>query len=155
MCVPFSAARENVRAAVIQTAAKRARLSRDAQNDWGEYKLDAERKAGEVLADMPKHPGTRYGPDMLSAPEDAPPSYSELDLDYKRASRWQLLASLPDEEYEQFKESARADTEKVITQSAALAVAKHPMLGAAGRQVRQRRRLSTAHSGESTVDTHP
>jgi DNA modification methylase len=50
---------------------------------------------------------------------------ADLGISYPQSSRWQLLAMLPDEEYESFKDAVRADTEKVITQSAALAVAKH------------------------------
>ncbi len=42
---------------VMALAVTRAKLGRDSQNDWGEFKLDAERKAGLMLAEMPKHRG--------------------------------------------------------------------------------------------------
>lgn len=113
------------RAEVIRTAARVAGLSRDAQNDWGEYKLDAERKAGLMLATMDKNVGGRPRENPSHDEIGLPASYGELELDHNKAHRWQMVASLPDEEYEQFKADVRADTEKVITQSAAIAVAKH------------------------------
>lgn len=115
------------RAAVIRVAAQRAKLSRDAQNDWGEYKLDAERKAGMMLADMDLSAGGRPAetPVNMIGVSASAPTLQELGIDYNRSSRWQLLASLPDDEYESFKAEVRSDTEKIITQSAALAAAKH------------------------------
>jgi hypothetical protein len=41
----------------MRQAVQIAGLSRDAQNDWGEYKLDAERKAGTVLRELDKDRG--------------------------------------------------------------------------------------------------
>lgn len=47
------------RADILKTMARKAKLSRDAQNDWAEYKLDAERKAGSILQQMDKNKGGR------------------------------------------------------------------------------------------------
>lgn len=110
------------RAAVIRVAAQRAGLSRDAQNDWGEYKLDAERKAGTMLARMAE---IKRGGDQRSNSRGDRLVLADLGIDENRSKRWQLLATLPEVDYEAFKAKVRADTEKVITQSAALAVAKH------------------------------
>ena len=44
-------------AEAVRVTARKIGLSLDAQNDWAEYKLDAERKAGQILADMGERRG--------------------------------------------------------------------------------------------------
>jgi len=66
------------------------------QNQCARLKIDAERKAGVMLAAAEKNPGTRYGDDTMSLP----PTLAELlDTDPDKAkwhsSRWQRVARVP------------------------------------------------------------
>lgn len=60
------------------------------QNEAAELKLRAERKAGEVLAQMPKNPGGRATSDTLS----------EVGVEHHQSSRWQRVAALPESVFE-------------------------------------------------------
>ncbi|MGD9749716.1 MAG: site-specific DNA-methyltransferase [Acidimicrobiia bacterium] len=119
------------RAEVIRVAARKAELSRDAQNDWAEYKLDAERKAGALLREMEKAPGTRgqlVGPGVVGdrasrQPMPDAPSLSDLGISRDQSSRWQRIASLPEDQYQAYKSDARAKGE--VTEAGAIRVAKH------------------------------
>jgi N6-adenosine-specific RNA methylase IME4 len=104
------------RAEVIRTAARKARLSLDAQNDWAEFKLDAQRKAGRMLAEMAERGERSTGGKPL---QDATvKTLPELGIERTQAHRWQELAELPDETFEQFKAEARADGGEITTAGA-------------------------------------
>lgn len=62
------------------------------QNRCAEVKLRAERKAGELLAEMPKNPGGRSTSDTLS----------QVGVQRHQSSRWQRIASLPDHDFENY-----------------------------------------------------
>jgi len=58
---------------------------------------DAERKAGEMLEKMPKHPP---GPDKQDRSQDVTdlsPSYEQLGIRKQYAARWQAEASVPEQ----------------------------------------------------------
>jgi hypothetical protein len=111
------------RAEVIRVAARKAKLSADAQNDWAEYKIDAERKAGAELARMKKE-GERQAPggDHQTASNSHTPSLIDLGVNGNQSSKWQAIASLPKAAYEAYKASARAEGE--VTEAGALREAK-------------------------------
>lgn len=75
--------------------AQQARLGLEAQNFAAEVKIRAERRAGELLRDMPKHPP---GPDRLHRVTDHPPTLDDLGIQKVQSHRWQRLATLTDEE---------------------------------------------------------
>lgn len=131
------------RAEVMRVAARKAKLSLEAQNDWAEYKLDTERKAGQMLKDL-REQGLRASPGQsmsrtetydgptsktYDGPTSRPPTLSEL-LDDKpararlKASTWEKLADLPAEDYEGYKAAMRASG-KEITEAGAVRIAKH------------------------------
>jgi DNA modification methylase len=120
------------RAEVLRVAARKAKLSLDAQNDWAEYKLDAERKAGAMLKSLPRNQGGRPSENPsshkstipTSGVSDAPPKLAEIGITHAQSSAWQRLADLPDEEYEGYKAEARAKG-KEITEVGAVRIAKH------------------------------
>jgi hypothetical protein len=57
------------------------------------YKFRAERKAGELLSSMEKHPGSKnLGADIVLAPK-----LEEIGITHKQSSRWQLGAKLPED----------------------------------------------------------
>lgn len=116
-------------AEVARLAARKAGLAYDAQQDWAVYKLDAERKAGEMLKKMErqgtgrpkKHKATvSLGDDTISSPT----RLSDLGISRPQSSAWQRIASLPDETYAAYKADTR-DKGKEITEAGALRIAKH------------------------------
>lgn len=118
-------------AEILRQVARRVKLSLDAQNDWAEYKLDAERTAGQMLKVMEPKRGARPGNKSSkvtnqTSPEvtNSPPRLEDIGVTRMQSHKWQMLAELPDEEFEDFKTEARAK-EKEITQAGALKLAKH------------------------------
>lgn len=82
--------------------------SLEMQNTCAEIKLRAERRAGELLKDMPKNGGTKgqlngkssSGTPTMVVPESTP-KLSELGISWNESSRFQSIATLPDEIFEQ------------------------------------------------------
>lgn len=115
------------RGEVARIAARKAKLSEEACLDWGEYSLDAQREAGKMLAAMDKQAGARGIGKSADEVEfhsgtPLPPKLADLGVTKKESHRWQAVASLPDDEYEQYKEKARAKGE--ITRAGAIKLAK-------------------------------
>jgi N6-adenosine-specific RNA methylase IME4 len=106
------------RAEVARVAARKAKLSEEACLDWEEFSLDAQREAGKMLASMNLRGGDRRS--EHSKAQDAP--LKEVGVTRIQSQRWQAVASLPDEDYEQYKEKARAKGE--ITRAGAIVEAK-------------------------------
>jgi site-specific DNA-methyltransferase (adenine-specific) len=103
---------------VLRVAARKARQSLDAQNDWAVLKLEAERKAGGMLTDLRARGDLRPGrpnADTLSA-------LSELTISQQQSSRWQRLAAVPDERFTRWVDETRARDDEV-TEAGLFAVA--------------------------------
>ena len=88
--------------------AKAAKLGLENQNEAAEIKIRAERKAGEMLAQMPKAVGTDYGGKQyadsnIMLPSNPPPTLSDLGIEKMQSSRWQMVASLPEVETDSIK----------------------------------------------------
>jgi N6-adenosine-specific RNA methylase IME4 len=107
------------RAEAARQYARAAGYSRDITNMCAEIKLRAERKAGALLADMPKNPGYRNpGTNNVKAP--APPKLEEIGVSHIQSHRWQQTASVPDDVFEDYIEAVRKDdsgTHDLITTS--------------------------------------
>lgn len=96
--------------------AQAAKLGLQAQNDAIEVQLLAERKAGEMLAEMPKATGggdTSGG--SLVAPPQSPPTLNELGISKKESSRFQKLADIPEPEFQKRTQAVKARGEKLTT----------------------------------------
>ena len=111
------------RAEAVRHYASVAGQSLEAQNIAAEAKLWAERRAGEILRDMPKNTGGRPArtlktPDMMSgvlpAPE-RPPSLDDIGVSYKQSERWQAVASVPEERFVEYIASTKDAGEEVTT----------------------------------------
>jgi hypothetical protein len=66
-----------------------------------EIKLRAERRAGELLATMPKAKGggdTSTG--SRAQPVQEPPTLADLGVTKTQSSKWQKLAALPEDKFE-------------------------------------------------------
>ncbi len=110
------------RAEVARVAARKAKLSEEACLDWEEFSLDAQREAGKMLAGMDKHAGGRPAGTGVTVTRVSPPKLEDIGVSRNQSKRWQAVASLPDEDYEEYKEKARASGE--ITRAGAVRRAK-------------------------------
>lgn len=92
------------KAEALRQYAKQAGESLENQNLIAEIKLRAERRAGELLQEMPKATGGQpyqksTGNGML--PVDETPTLDDLGITKMQSSRFQAVASLPEEVFEQ------------------------------------------------------
>ncbi|HET6316537.1 MAG TPA: DNA methyltransferase [Chloroflexota bacterium] len=99
--------------------ARQARLGLEAQNDAAEVRLRAERRAGELLAQLELHRGGRPTAPPDSAPENLlqpvtgfarPPAVrlEELHITRRQSSQWQRIARLPAPVFDDYLRTTRA-----------------------------------------------
>ena len=86
------------KAEAVRQYVKQAGLGLEAQNECADIKLRAERKGGELLGEMELSKGAA----TLSHDVTALPTLSELGIGRMQSSRWQLIASLPEETFEAY-----------------------------------------------------
>jgi DNA modification methylase len=95
--------------------ARAAKLGLEAYNHAAEVKTRAERKAGEMLAQLERGAGG----DQIRQPVQFASEYKQvlddLDIGYKSAERWQQVAQMPDDQFEKHLEDMRG--ERPITTS--------------------------------------
>lgn len=92
-------------AEALRFMSRKAELARDIQNAAAKCRIDAERRLGELLKELPKHPGGRPPENPLHDErgfDDEPQTYGEIGIDYGQAHRWQTVASLPQAAYSEF-----------------------------------------------------
>jgi site-specific DNA-methyltransferase (adenine-specific) len=96
-----------------------ARLGSEAINHAAEIKLLAERKAGELLRDMPKDRGGRPSETGNgSLPVSSQPTLDQLGITKMQSHRWQTLARVDDQQFGAIVEEAKV--EGTISTSAAI-----------------------------------
>lgn len=114
--------------AVLRVAARKAKLSLDQQNDWAALKLEAQRKAGSMLADL-RHDGRlrsgRPNADISSGLDD-------LGISQQQSSRWQRLAAVPSDLFTLWLEQTRA-SESEVTEVGLLTLSGHLQAAASSR----------------------
>jgi site-specific DNA-methyltransferase (adenine-specific) len=99
--------------------ARQARLGLEAQNDAAEIKLRAERRAGELLAAMAKHPAGRPpGNRSRRATDFRPPRLGDLGVSKEQSSRWQQIATVPEPIFEQHIATTRSRRQELTTAGA-------------------------------------
>jgi len=84
-------------AEAFRAYAQAAGMGLEAMNQAAELKLRAERKAGEMLSEMPKNPGGR----------STSTTVVEVGVSHNQSSRWQRIASVPEESFEDYLASAQ------------------------------------------------
>lgn len=107
-------------AAAIKAYAKASGESLEIQNSASDLRLSAERKAGELLAEMELNEGSKNRPGgntMLL------PKLADIGITKMQSSRWQLAAKLPEAEYGAIVEHCNA-SEKELTQAVVLKAAR-------------------------------
>jgi hypothetical protein len=107
------------KAEAIRAYMRAASESLDAQNAAADIKLRAERKAGELLAEME---GSGKGGDRKSS-NAVLLDLAKLGITKMQSSRWQLAAQLPEEEYIRLVTSCN-DAGKELTQITVLRAAR-------------------------------
>lgn len=112
------------RASAVQVWLRHQRASLHAQLDAAEIALRAERRLGQLLATTPKATGNRAKPggNKLSPPDV--PTLAERGIEKRDASRWQRLASVPEERFEQHVSSVRTRGQRLTT-SGTIAATSH------------------------------
>lgn len=99
-----------------------ARQAKDTQLvQWAtEIKVRAERRAGQMLADMPKANGTRVNGGNTGGPIVRPPvngekTLADIGVTKSDSSRWQKLAAVSDEQFEHAVAAAKEVAGEVTT----------------------------------------
>ena len=108
-------------AEAARTYARAAKLGLDAANYATEIKLRAERKAGDLLAQLERGNGPGRGHTAEKMSQDVTPfsEYSavlnENDINRMTANRWQTVATIPDEVFEAHIAETKADGDELST----------------------------------------
>lgn len=114
---------------IMDKAAAQAEYARRAKDtemiEWAtEIRVRAERRAGQMLAEMPKARGARLGGSSLLPPGNDP-TLAEIGVSKTDSSRWQKLAAVDDEKFEAAVEAAK-ETAGRVTQAAILKATAPP-----------------------------
>jgi hypothetical protein len=91
-----------------------------------EIKVRAERRAGEMLASMEKHPGakgTGSNQHEVRSHDVTAPKLADLGITKNESSRWQKLAAVPEDQFEQAVAAAK-DIAGEVTTAAMLRAAR-------------------------------
>jgi site-specific DNA-methyltransferase (adenine-specific) len=100
---------------------KRQRDGLIMQNQAAEIKMRAERKAGAILADMEKAKGGGNGNNQYARSNLSPrgtgciQTLTSLGITRNQSSRWQQVASIPEDLFEQFIQDTIQDGEELTT----------------------------------------
>jgi ParB family chromosome partitioning protein len=89
------------KAEALRAYMKQAGESLEMQNQCAEIKIRCERKGGMILKEQEKNEGGRppkTGNTMLPV---SPNTYEELGIEKMQASRWQAIADIPEEKFEE------------------------------------------------------
>ena len=112
--------------------AKAAKLGLQAQNEAASIKLDAERKAGQALKGIEREKGGDRRSGEFQRNHDDPIEKNDSkfkqvlddnDISAAAATRWQSIASIPEEEYQEFKQETTEEN-KELTSNGALRLAQ-------------------------------
>lgn len=103
------------KAEAVRLYCKNAKLGLAAQNEAALLKIEAERRAGEMLAGM----DLRTGPNWSHAATNL----KDIGITKSDSSRWQSMATLPDDDFESYVETCQ-QMERELTSSALLKMAK-------------------------------
>lgn len=119
------------RAESLRVFVAKSGLGTNEQNRWAEFKLEAERHGGALLAEMPKNEG---GPVRSHAATAPPPRLDEYGITKSMSSRWQLIASVPDEQFRGYIATQKR-LSKEITSADVLKMAPRHVPDTAGERV--------------------
>ena len=104
------------KAEAYRYALKQAKESPEVIRKAEEIKLRAERRAGELLKETPKAKGNQYSANSQPVSEQ---KLSDMGITYNQSSKWQKIANIPKEKFENYLE-----VEKELSTSGAIRVAR-------------------------------
>lgn len=111
------------KAEAMRLYVKQAGESLIMQNHCAEIKVRAERKAGEILNQTVKNKGTRLG-GCIVQPPDSSPKLADIGISKTQSFRWQSMASIPEDIFENHVTEVINDGEKELTSAELLRIAK-------------------------------
>lgn len=106
-------------AEMLRAYAKQAGESLEMQNLCAEIKLRAERRAGELLKKQDKNEGGRPPENQShrATGSSKPPTLEEVGINKSQSSRWQQIADLPEEKFEEHIVKTKDDKKELTTSS--------------------------------------
>lgn len=107
-------------AEAVRQYVKAAGYGLEMQNDAAEVKLRAERRAGELLAEINKHPGAAT---RLHDATSLPPTLDDLGIEKTQSHRWQQIARVPEPEFERHVATVKAERGE-LTSASVLEIAR-------------------------------
>ncbi len=138
------------KAEALRLYMKQAGESLEMQNDVAEIKLRAERRAGEILRDMEKADGGDAQRTRFQAGTESPPTYAEMGLSKTQAHRWQAIAAMPEERFEEHIARTKARNEELTT-AGILRVAKDLVREEVKQEIIEQGRKGPARADEYEV----
>jgi len=111
------------KAEAIKAYVKAAGYSLEMQNQAAETKLRAERKGGELLKEMEKNKGGQPSEKNRAHHVPGTPTLKDLGIHRLQSQRWQQIADLPEESFENKIEEVKQKYEE-LTQSIFLQLSK-------------------------------
>jgi hypothetical protein len=102
-------------AEAMRIYARERDLGLQAQNHAAEIKIRAERRIGELLAEMPKQHGARDGKTGYPTDRPLPPKLAELGISHIESSRFQQMATIPEPIFEEHVAETKADERELTT----------------------------------------
>ena len=90
------------KAEAYRYALKQAKESPEVIRKAEEIKLRAERRAGELLKETPKSKGGGDVRNHPSHPSSGEKTLSDLGITYNQSSKWQKIANIPEEKFENY-----------------------------------------------------
>ncbi len=103
------------KAEAIRLYATQAGLGTEMINDAAEIKLRAERRGGELIAQIERQPGKRSDTTSSQAGTRLQQVLSEADVSRAQADRWQQVAAIPTERFEQHVAATRQAGDELTT----------------------------------------
>ncbi len=99
-------------AEAVRLVARQAKAGLEAQNQAAEIKLWAERRGGEMLASIERQRGEQTSSIARTNYQSA---VERADIGRTTAHNWQRIASIPQSDFEQHIETAKAEREELTT----------------------------------------
>lgn len=103
--------------------ARAAKLGTEAENHAAALRIDAERKAGEILAAADKHEGGRPSENRSQNGTGLPSRLADLGVTKRQSSDWQRMAKIPEPVYRQHVEQA-TKAKKPLRQDSVMKIAR-------------------------------
>jgi ParB family chromosome partitioning protein len=111
------------KAEALRQYAQQIGENQDMVNNLAEIKIRAERRAGELLAEMDKAKGTQgqlagrdsSGSNIMLPPENDVPTLADLGIGRMQSSRWRTIARIPENKFEEHIATVKAQSTELTS----------------------------------------